>query len=106
MLVNVAGILDTFSSADTLLDPDWDNVIAVNLTVPVKMMRAVIPYLKQRPEGGVIVNVASTAGRSGAVAGVAYTASKHGLVIPRPFSPHLYPPPLPLLRFPTQSKLT
>ncbi|VBB87113.1 Putative reductase [Podospora comata] len=80
VLVNVAGILDTFSSADTLLDPDWDNVIAVNLTVPVKMMRAVIPYLKQRPEGGVIVNVASTAGRSGAVAGVAYTASKHGLI--------------------------
>ena len=29
---------------------------------------------------GVIVNVASTAGVSGAVAGVAYTASKHGLV--------------------------
>ncbi|KAK0670615.1 putative reductase [Cercophora samala] len=79
-LVNVAGILDTFASADTLADTDWDRVLAVNLTVPVKMMRAVIPHLKQRPEGGVIVNVASTAGRSGAVAGVAYTASKHGLI--------------------------
>ncbi|KAK4176229.1 putative reductase [Triangularia setosa] len=80
VLVNVAGILDNFASADAVTDSDWDRVISINLTVPVKMMRAVIPFLKQRPEGGVIINVASTAGKSGAVAGVAYTASKHGLI--------------------------
>ncbi|KAK0748866.1 hypothetical protein B0T21DRAFT_279199 [Apiosordaria backusii] len=80
VLVNVAGVLDNFASADGVTDSDWDRVLATNLTVPVKMMRAVIPFLKQRPDGGVIVNVASTAGKSGAVAGVAYTASKHGLI--------------------------
>ena len=79
VLVNVAGVMDNFSSADGVSDEVWDRVMAVNLTVPVKMMRAVLPRMKERREG-VIVNVESTAAASGAVAGVAYTASKHGLV--------------------------
>ena len=79
MLVNVAGLMDNFSSADGVTDAIWDRVLAVNLTVPVKMMRAVLPFMREKKDG-VIVNVASTAGTNGAVAGVAYTASKHGLV--------------------------
>jgi len=73
--------MDNFSSADCVSDEIWERVLAVNLTAPVKMMRAVLPWMKERREG-VIVNVASTAATSGAVAGVAYTASKHGLVRP------------------------
>lgn len=79
MLINVAGIMDNFSSADAVPDDLWDRVIATNLTAPVKMMRAVLPFMKEKKEG-VIINVASTAGMSGAVAGVAYTSSKHGLI--------------------------
>lgn len=79
MLVNVAGVMGSFSSADGVTDSEWDRVMAVNLTVPVKMMRAVIPFMLEK-KSGVIVNVASTAGVSGAVAGIAYTCSKHGLV--------------------------
>ncbi|KAK4193588.1 hypothetical protein QBC35DRAFT_961 [Podospora australis] len=79
VLVNVAGIMDNFSSADRVSDDLWDRVIATNLTAPVKMMRAVLPFMKERKDG-VIINVASTAGTSGAVAGVAYTSSKHGLI--------------------------
>jgi NAD(P)-dependent dehydrogenase (short-subunit alcohol dehydrogenase family) len=60
-------------------------VLAVNLTVPVKMMREVLPLMKEKRDG-VIVNVASTAATSGAVAGVAYTSSKHGLVCRVPFT--------------------
>jgi len=71
--------MDNFSSADGVTDEIWDKVLAVNLTVPVKMMRAVIPFMKEKRDG-CIINVASTAAKSGAVAGVAYTASKHGLV--------------------------
>jgi len=81
VLVNVAGVMDNFSSADCVSDEIWERVLAVNLTAPVKMMRAVLPWMKERREG-VIINVASTAATSGAVAGVAYTASKHGLVRP------------------------
>ncbi|KAK1640237.1 hypothetical protein BDP81DRAFT_478977 [Colletotrichum phormii] len=79
LLVNVAGVMGSFSSADGVTDSEWDRVMAVNLTVPVKMMRAVIPFMLEK-KSGVIVNVASTAGVSGAVAGIAYTCSKHGII--------------------------
>lgn len=84
VLVNVAGLMDGFAGVDVVTDEVWERVMGVNLTAPVKMMRGVIPFMKRVGGGGardgVIVNVASTAGVSGAVAGVAYTASKHGLV--------------------------
>ncbi|GKT87966.1 short-chain dehydrogenase/reductase SDR [Colletotrichum tofieldiae] len=64
LLVNVAGVMDTFSSVDGLTDAEWDRVMAVNLTVPVRMMRAVIPFMREKKSGS-IVNVASTAGVSG-----------------------------------------
>ncbi|KAH7371113.1 hypothetical protein BKA66DRAFT_424773 [Pyrenochaeta sp. MPI-SDFR-AT-0127] len=79
VLANIAGIMDAFGSVDTVKESEWDRVMAVNLTVPVRLMAAVIPSMKEHG-GGAIVNVASYASTSGAVAGVAYTASKHGLV--------------------------
>jgi NAD(P)-dependent dehydrogenase (short-subunit alcohol dehydrogenase family) len=79
ILVNCAGIADGWSSADTIQDSEWERVMAVNLTVPVRLMTAVLPSMKEHKRGA-IVNVASKAGASGAAAGIAYTASKHGLV--------------------------
>ncbi|KAJ4354336.1 uncharacterized protein N0V89_006071 [Didymosphaeria variabile] len=79
VLVNCAGISDGWSSADTLKDVEWERVMAINLTVPVRLMTAVLPAMKEQKKGA-IVNVASKAGTSGAAAGIAYTASKHGLV--------------------------
>ncbi|KAL2826226.1 NAD(P)-binding protein [Aspergillus cavernicola] len=78
-LLNVAGVMDLNQSADSLSDTVWERCIAINLTAPVKLMREVIPIMKKRNKGS-IVNVASKAALSGAVSGVAYTASKHGLV--------------------------
>ncbi|MCJ1297797.1 hypothetical protein MMC08_000585 [Hypocenomyce scalaris] len=77
-LLNVAGMMDTNNSVDTLEDAAWDRIIALNLTAPVKLMREVVPVMLKQG-GGSIVNVSSKAGLSGAVAGVAYTSSKHGL---------------------------
>jgi NAD(P)-dependent dehydrogenase (short-subunit alcohol dehydrogenase family) len=79
ILLNVAGIMDGFQSVETLKDEDWEKVISVNLTAPTKLMREVVKVMKEH-KGGSIVNVTSKAGISGAAAGVAYTASKHGLV--------------------------
>lgn len=79
VLANVAGVMDAFGSADTVKESEWDRVMSINLTVPVKLMGAVLPSMREHKEGA-IVNVASRAAVSGAVAGVAYTASKHGLV--------------------------
>ncbi|KAF1949010.1 NAD(P)-binding protein [Byssothecium circinans] len=79
VLVNCAGVSDGWSSADTLKDGEWERLMAINLTVPVKLMTAVLEKMKEA-KGGAIVNVCSKAGISGAAAGIAYTASKHGLV--------------------------
>jgi len=86
-LINNAGILDSFAAADTFVDEEFDRVIAVNLAAPLKMMRAVLPFMKSRElggesdrTGGAIVNVCSKASMSGAASGLAYTASKHALV--------------------------
>ncbi|KAG7094572.1 hypothetical protein E1B28_005400 [Marasmius oreades] len=77
-LLNVAGIMDKHAGVDKLLDADWEKVMAVNLNAPVKLMREVINDMKANG-GGSIVNVCSKASVSGAVAGAAYTASKHAL---------------------------
>jgi NADP-dependent 3-hydroxy acid dehydrogenase YdfG len=79
VLINCAGISDGWSSADTIKDSEWERVMAINLTVPVRLMTAVLPSMKEH-KSGAIVNVASKAGVSGASSGIAYTASKHGLV--------------------------
>jgi NAD(P)-dependent dehydrogenase (short-subunit alcohol dehydrogenase family) len=79
VLANVAGIMDNFSGADTVTDVEWSKVLTVNLTAPMKMMRAVLVHMKEA-KSGAIVNVSSKAGMSGGAAGIAYTTSKHGLV--------------------------
>lgn len=79
VLVNCAGITDAWSSADTLKDSEWERVMMINLTVPVRLMTAVLPSMKEH-KAGAIVNVCSKAGSAGAAAGIAYTTSKHGLV--------------------------
>jgi NAD(P)-dependent dehydrogenase (short-subunit alcohol dehydrogenase family) len=79
ILINVAGVMDLNCSVDTLDIGTWEKNMAVNLTAPVMLMRAVVPVMLESG-GGSIINVASKAGISGSVAGVAYTAAKHGLV--------------------------
>ena len=82
VLANVAGVMDGFAAADSVTDEDWDRILNINLTIPTKMIRAVLPFMRAKKSGS-IINCSSKAGQSGAVAGVAYTASKHGLVSSR-----------------------
>ncbi|MFS0853307.1 SDR family NAD(P)-dependent oxidoreductase [Microbacterium sp. 179-I 3D4 NHS] len=78
-LANVAGINDDFSPAGETTDAVWDRVIAINLTAPFKLMRAVLPIMEQAGRGS-ILNVSSEAGLRGNASGNAYTASKHGII--------------------------
>lgn len=71
--------MDAFEAADVITDHEWERVIGVNLTVPTRMIRAVLPFMKEKKNGS-IINVASKAAVSGAAAGLAYTTSKHGLL--------------------------
>jgi NAD(P)-dependent dehydrogenase (short-subunit alcohol dehydrogenase family) len=75
-LLNIAGVMDLNQSVDTVSDAMWERCIAINLTAPMKLMRAVIPIMREQRSGS-IVNVCSKAAMSGAVSGVAYTASEH-----------------------------
>ena len=79
VLANVAGIMDGFLPAHEVDDDTWERVLAVNLTAPMRLARAVLPRMLDQQRGS-IVNVASEAGLRGSAAGAAYTTSKHGLL--------------------------
>jgi NAD(P)-dependent dehydrogenase (short-subunit alcohol dehydrogenase family) len=81
ILVNNAGI-GTAQSARPVVDFDdgyWNLTLKLNLTAPYLMCKAVLPILLERRRGR-IINVSSLAGKIGLVHGVAYAASKHGLL--------------------------
>jgi NAD(P)-dependent dehydrogenase (short-subunit alcohol dehydrogenase family) len=77
ILVNNAGVSDGSAVIDEIHDAIWDKVIRVNLTAAYLMTNRFLPRMGH---GAGIVNVASIAGLRGGRAGVAYTASKFGLV--------------------------
>ncbi len=82
VLVNVAGIGDTagLDGIAGVTDERWNAVLAVNLSGPFYVSRAVLPAMVERG-GGAIVNVSSLAGRSkSAMGGYAYSSSKAGLL--------------------------
>ncbi len=78
-LANIAGINDDFSPTSETTDAVWDSVIAINLTAPFKLMRAVLPIMERAGKGS-ILNVSSEAGCAATPRGNAYTASKRGLI--------------------------
>jgi NAD(P)-dependent dehydrogenase (short-subunit alcohol dehydrogenase family) len=78
LLANVAGIMDGFLPPAEVDDATWDRVLAVNLTAPMRLTRAVLPLMLAKGSGA-IVNVSSESGFRASAAGAAYTASKHAL---------------------------
>ena len=82
VLANVAGIGDTagLEGIEEIDDARWSLVLAVNLSGAFYWCRALLPGMAARGRGAV-VNVSSLAGRSkSANGGLAYTASKAGLL--------------------------
>lgn len=79
VLVNNAGILDDYLSADNMTDEIWNKVLDVNLTGPMKLIRSVIKYMIEQGSGN-IINIASIGGLYGARGGMAYVTSKHGML--------------------------
>ncbi len=78
VLVNNAGISLIAPAADTTPE-QWRRVIAVNLTGPFLLCRALGPMMLAAGSGSV-VNVASIVGLGGVADRAAYNASKHGLI--------------------------
>ncbi|HEU5085803.1 MAG TPA: SDR family oxidoreductase, partial [Roseiflexaceae bacterium] len=79
ILCNNAGVMDYMQGVGELSDDIWRRVLGINLDGPMFTSRRAVPHMVAQGSGA-IVNIASTAGISGAAAGAAYTASKHALV--------------------------
>lgn len=79
VLANVAGIMDHFLPLGEVDDETWDRVLAVNLTGVMRLSRAVLPSMLETGVGS-IVTVASKASLGAGASGVAYAASKHGVI--------------------------
>lgn len=79
VLINNAGILDNFETAESVSNELWERVMAINLYGPLYACRAVLPHMLKKGKG-VIINNASVGGLFGERGGVAYVTSKHGLI--------------------------
>lgn len=81
ILVNNAGLGSSSDPKPAIEFDDrfWDRSLALNLTAPYLLCKAALPSMIRRKRGR-IINIASIASRTPQFHGVAYTASKHGLL--------------------------
>jgi NAD(P)-dependent dehydrogenase (short-subunit alcohol dehydrogenase family) len=79
VLINCAGLLDGMLLAHEVPLEIWNRVIATNLTGPFLTSRLVLPAMLKQGSG-LIINFSSIAGLRGGRSGVAYAASKHGVI--------------------------
>ena len=68
-----------FSDLDSLTPEFWERIMAVNLTGPMRLTKAVAPIMKAQGRGRV-VNISSVAGLSPTGSSIAYAVSKAGLI--------------------------
>jgi 3-oxoacyl-[acyl-carrier protein] reductase len=68
-----------FTDLDNLTEDVWDKIMAVNLTGPMRLTKAVAPVMKAQGRGR-IVNIASVAGITPTGSSIAYAVSKAGLI--------------------------
>ena len=81
ILVNDAAFNQSvpFSDLDGMTLDLWDKIMAVNLTGPMRMTKAVAPIMKAQGRGRV-VNISSVAGLAPTGSSIAYAVAKAGLV--------------------------
>lgn len=79
VLVNNAGVGFPESPLD-LSEADWDRVLATNLKGVWLMAQETARHMVRLGHGGSIINIASVLGLGGGAQGVAYCASKAGVV--------------------------
>ena len=76
-LVATAGII-RHMPIDEMSDQDWQDVIDINLTGVFHSCKAVVPSMKERNYGRIVL-ISSIGGRTGRKVGVNYAASKAGV---------------------------
>ena len=79
VLVSNAGITTTIAPAHRMTDEQWRRDLEINLTGAFRVVRAVLPGMRERGRGRIVV-VSSLAAVQGLPGQVAYAASKAGLL--------------------------
>ena len=79
ILVNNAGIVYYKNIIDTT-EEEWDKTIDINLKGVFLFTKEVLSHMIKNKSSGVIVNVSSSAGKSGFLHLSAYCASKFGII--------------------------
>ncbi|MFS0599277.1 SDR family NAD(P)-dependent oxidoreductase [Peribacillus frigoritolerans] len=79
ILVNCAGIYDGYAGIEETSEELWNKIININLTGSFNTCKQISKHLIERGEGRVI-NISSVGGLKGSADGLAYTASKFGLI--------------------------
>jgi 3-oxoacyl-[acyl-carrier protein] reductase len=82
VLINNAGVaLPTSAFQDEeSYEANWEKTVAVNLTAHSWLVRDCLPYLREAPDGGRVVNIASTEAIVTTAGMTAYSATKAGVV--------------------------
>jgi 3-oxoacyl-[acyl-carrier protein] reductase len=78
ILINNAGIVHTQPLAE-ITTADWQNVLSTNLTSAFLVSQAVLPAMRERRWGRIIM-LSSVAAQTGGVIGPHYAASKAGMI--------------------------
>jgi 3-oxoacyl-[acyl-carrier protein] reductase len=68
-----------FADLDDLTIEVWDKILAVNLTGPMRLIKAVAPVMKAQGSGR-IINISSVSGIGPTGSSIAYAVSKAGLI--------------------------
>jgi NAD(P)-dependent dehydrogenase (short-subunit alcohol dehydrogenase family) len=74
-LINCAGVFRRMPMSEAGAETEWDRTLAINLTAPFLLTRALLPQLT----GGAVVNITSVRAETSAERASAYTVSKGGL---------------------------
>ena len=78
-MVNSAGIAGPNTTVEDYPTRDWQQIMDINLTGSFYMLKAVLPGMKSRGYGRIVM-VASVAGKDGNPNASAYSASKAGVI--------------------------
>ena len=79
VLINNAGI-NIIESIDEVKYENWEKILAVNLTGPMHLTKAVAKTMKKNKHGGKILNISSIFGVVSKAKRNSYSASKSGLM--------------------------
>ncbi|MEM8617929.1 MAG: SDR family NAD(P)-dependent oxidoreductase [Pseudomonadota bacterium] len=80
ILINNAGFARQTHPSEERYEQVWEDSLNVMLSAHQRLIRSALPHLMASPEGGRVVNIASTEGLGATPSNGPYVAAKHGVI--------------------------